>query len=65
MESVHDLLDASVEIPEMDIQDIDVRGSQLFKAGIDTNMHGLDIVAGIMNLLLDSLVSLNIIYAIL
>lgn len=65
MESVHDLLDAGVEIPKMNIQDIDVRGSQLFKAGVDTNMHGLHIVASIVNLLLDSLISVNIIYAVL
>lgn len=65
MESVHDLLDAGVIIPEMNIEDIDVRGSQLLKAGVNTNMHGLDIVASILNLLLDSLVSANIIYAVL
>lgn len=65
MESIHDFLDAGVEIPEMNIKDIDVRSSQLFQAAVDTDVHRLDIVSSIMDLLLDSLVSVNIIHGVL
>ena len=53
MKAIHHFLDGSLPIPPVDVENVDVCSSQLLQAGFYTNMHRLDIVSGIEDLLLD------------
>lgn len=53
VEAIHHFLDGSLPVPPVDVENVDVRGSQLFQTCFYADMHRLDIVAGIEDLLLD------------
>lgn len=49
MKIVHDLLDRGLEVPYVNIKDIDVRRSKLLQARLDTDTHRLDVIAVIID----------------
>ena len=56
VKTIHDLLDATCIVPEMDIKQIDVGGSQLLERILNGDVHGLDTVTRVENLLFDRFV---------
>ena len=54
VEAIHHFLDRSLPVPPVDVENINVCRSQFLQAGFHANMHRLDIVSRIEDLLLDS-----------
>jgi hypothetical protein len=57
VESVHHFLDAGRVVPPVNIEQIDVGRPELLQGTLDSEMHGLDVITAIQNLLLDSVVA--------
>jgi hypothetical protein len=51
MKPIHHLLDAGVPVPPVHVEDVDVCGAQFLKTGLHTNVHGFEVVSGIVHLL--------------
>ena len=49
MKSIHNLLNRSIPVPPMHIQDVNVRRAKLLETGFDTHMHRLDTVSSIID----------------
>ena len=49
MKSIHNLLNGSIPVPPMQIQDVYVRRAKLLETGFNAHTHGLDIVSTIIN----------------
>ena len=56
MESMHELRDAGVPVPEMDIIQVDVSRPELFQRGLDVEVERLRAGASVEDLLLDRVV---------
>ena len=55
VQAIHDFLDTAGVIPPMQVEDIDVVGSELLEGSMNGNMHRFEVVARVMHLLLDVL----------
>lgn len=53
MKSMHNFLDARRKVPIMDIEQIDVSRLQALKRALDGEVHRLDVVPGVHDLLRD------------
>ena len=50
METIHDLLDGGVEIPPVEVENINVVGAKLLETGFNTDLQGLCVVSGVVGL---------------
>lgn len=65
MQSIHDFLNTCFIIPPMNIQDINIVGPELLQACVDTEVERLDVVADVVDLLLNVILSTLIVGRIL
>ena len=49
MKSVHDLLNRSIPIPPMHIQDVNIRCTKLLETSFNAHMHRLDVISSIVD----------------
>jgi hypothetical protein len=56
MQRSHNLLDAGIKVPNMDIQEIDVIGAELLEGSLHRDMHRFGTVSRIKRFLGDSAV---------
>ena len=49
MKSVHDLLNGSIPVPPMHIQDVNIRCTKLLETGLNAHMHRLDVISSIVD----------------
>ena len=61
VKAVHHLFDASLPIPPVDIEDVDVRRPQFLQARFDTHVHRFHAVSRVQHLLLHGSLPLHII----
>ena len=57
MQRVHNFFDRGIIVPPMDVQQVDVRSAEFLQASLDTDVHRLSIVSGIVGLLYNRVVS--------
>ena len=53
VQAVHGFLDAGRVVPPVEVQNVNVGGTELLKGGLDGDVHGLHAVSGIVNLVTD------------
>ena len=56
MEVIHDFLDRGVEVPEMNVEDVNVRCAEFLQTCFDAELETFSVVANIVGLDLDILV---------
>ena len=54
--TVHHLLDIGDIVPEVDVENVDVGGAEAFEAALHGEVERLDVVAGVVDLLLEGFI---------
>ena len=57
VQPIHDLLHRSVQVPVVQVQDVDVRRLQFLKTGLNTELEILEVVTNVVDALLQLRVS--------
>ena len=57
MEAVHHLLDVGDVVPEVDVEDVDVGRAEPLETALDGEHERLGVVAGVVDLLLEGVIS--------
>jgi hypothetical protein len=65
MQTIHDFFDGSIPIPPMNVENINVGCSKLLQAVVHADIHVLDAVADIIDLLLDGWVTVFVVCRVL
>ena len=56
MQAVHDLFDGCMQVPVVEVQDVDIRRPQLLKARLNAELEILEVVTNVVHALLERLV---------
>jgi hypothetical protein len=65
VKAIHHLLDASVPIPPMHVEDVNVCGAQFLETGLHTDVQRFEVVSGIVHLLRDVILARLVVAGIL
>jgi hypothetical protein len=57
VQTVHNFLNRGMQVPVMDVKDVNIVGAKIFETTLDAKLHGFDVVAEVVDLLLDFIIA--------